>query len=209
MMSMEVILVKKSKSKVMENKEEKKRKILDVSFDLFKEKGFKDTTIQDIVDRAGIAKGTFYLYFKDKYDLQDYLITKKSEQLFKEAIEYVNKKNIEDFEERFISIIDYLIDDFVNDKQLLMLISKDLSLGVFGDRLSSFVDNKVSIGILEEFEKIIKDNNIPIKNPKITLYMVIELTSSVVFTSIILNEPLPINELKPYLYEKIKKILLD
>ena len=201
--------MKKSKSKVMENKEEKKRKILDVSFDLFKEKGFKDTTIQDIVDRAGIAKGTFYLYFKDKYDLQDYLITKKSEQLFKEAIEYVNKKNIEDFEERFISIIDYLIDDFVNDKQLLMLISKDLSLGVFGDRLSSFVDNKVSIGILEEFEKIIKDNNIPIKNPKITLYMVIELTSSVVFTSIILNEPLPINELKPYLYEKIKKILLD
>jgi AcrR family transcriptional regulator len=201
--------MKKITSKVMENKEEKKRKILDVSFDLFKEKGFKDTTIQDIVDKAGIAKGTFYLYFKDKYDLQDYIIVKKSEQLFKEAIEYVNKKNIKDFEERFISIIDYLIDDFANDKQLLMLISKDLSLGVFGDRLSSFVDNKVSIGILEEFEKIIKDNNLPIKNPKITLYMVIELTSSVVFTSIILNEPLPIEELKPYLYEKIKKILLD
>lgn len=201
--------MKENKSKVMENKEEKKRKLLDVSFELFKEKGFKDTTIQDIVDRADVAKGTFYLYFKDKYDLQDYLITKKSEELFKEAIEYVNKQNIDNFVDRFISIIDYLIDDFVNDKQLLMLISKDLSLGVFGNRLSSLVDNKVSIGILEEFEKIIKENNIPIKNPKITLFMVIELTSSVVFTSIILNEPLPIDELKPYLYEKIKKILLD
>ena len=201
--------MEETKSKVMENKEEKKRKILDVSFDLFKEKGFKETTIQDIVDKAGIAKGTFYLYFKDKYDLQEYLITKKSEQLFKDAIEYVNKKDIKDYIERFISIIDYIIDDFVSDKSLLLLISKDLSLGVFGDRMSNFVDNEVSIGILEEFERIVKENNLPIKNPKITLYMIIELTSSVVFTSIILNEPLPIDELKPHLYEKIKKILLD
>lgn len=201
--------MEETKSKVMENKEEKKRKILDVSFDLFKEKGFKETTIQDIVDKAGIAKGTFYLYFKDKYDLQEYLITKKSEQLFKDAIEYVNKKDIKDYIERFISIIDYIIDDFVSDKSLLLLISKDLSLGVFGDRMSNLVDNEVSIGILEEFERIVKENNLPIKNPKITLYMIIELTSSVVFTSIILNEPLPIDELKPHLYEKIKKILLD
>ena len=208
-MAMEVMFVEENKSKVMENKEEKKRKIIDVSFDLFKEKGFKETTIQDIVDKAGIAKGTFYLYFKDKYDLQEYLITKKSEQLFKDAIEYVNKKDIKDFIERFISIIDYIIDDFVNDKSLLLLISKDLSLGVFGDRMSNLVDNEVSIGILEEFERIVKENNLPIKNPKITLYMIIELTSSVVFTSIILNEPLPIDELKPHLYEKIKKILLD
>ena len=201
--------MEENKSKIMENKEEKKRKIIDVSFDLFKEKGFKETTIQDIVDKAGIAKGTFYLYFKDKYDLQEYLITKKSEQLFKDAIEYVNKKDIKDYKERFISIIDYIIDDFVNDKRLLLLISKDLSLGVFGDRMSNLVDNEVSIGILEEFERIVKENNLPIKNPKITLYMIIELTSSVVFTSIILNEPLPIDELKPHLYEKIKKILLD
>ncbi len=201
--------MEENKSKVMENKEEKKRKIIDVSFDLFKEKGFKETTIQDIVDKAGIAKGTFYLYFKDKYDIQEYLITKKSEQLFKDAIEYVNKKDIKDYIERFISIIDYIIDDFVNDKRLLLLISKDLSLGVFGDRMSNLVDNEVSIGILEEFERIVKENNLPIKNPKITLYMIIELTSSVVFTSIILNEPLPIDELKPHLYEKIKKILLD
>ena len=201
--------MEENKSKIMENKEEKKRKIIDVSFDLFKEKGFKETTIQDIVDKAGIAKGTFYLYFKDKYDLQEYLITKKSEQLFKDAIEYVNKKDIKDYKERFISIIDYIIDDFVNDKCLLLLISKDLSLGVFGDRMSNLVDNEVSIGILEEFERIVKENNLPIKNPKITLYMIIELTSSVVFTSIILNEPLPIDELKPHLYEKIKKILLD
>ncbi len=199
----------KIKSKIIENKEEKKRKILESSFLLFTEKGFKNTSIQEIVDKANVAKGTFYLYFKDKYDVQEYLITDKSEQLFHDAILDVNKKNITDFSERFIAIIDYIINEFINDKSLLKFISKNLSLGVFGDKLTNFMDKEKGFTILEEFEKQIKLNNVPIKNPKITLFMVIELTSSVVFTSISLNKPLPIEKIKPYLYQNIKKILLD
>lgn len=199
----------KTKSKITENKEEKKRKILEASFSLFTEKGFKNTSIQEIVDRANVAKGTFYLYFNDKYDVQEYLITKKSEQLFEDAILFVNKKNITDFTERFIAIIDYIINQFILDESLLKFISKNLSLGVFGDKLTSFMDKENGFIVLEEFEKQIKLNNVPIKNPKLTLFMVIELTSSVVFTSISLNRPLPIEELKPYLYQNIKKILFD
>lgn len=199
----------KIKSKVVENKEEKKRKILESSFLLFTEKGFKNTSIQEIVDKADVAKGTFYLYFKDKYDVQEYLITEKSKKLFQDAILDVNKKNITDFADRFIAIIDYIINQFIEDKSLLKFISKNLSLGVFGDKLTNFMDKEKGFMVLEEFEKQIKLNDVPIKNPKITLFMVIELTSSVVFTSISLNKPLSIEELKPYLYQNIKKILLD
>ena len=56
----------------------KKEKIFNEGFKLFKKKGVESTTIQEIVDNAGTAKGTFYLYFKDKYDLKEQLITKKS-----------------------------------------------------------------------------------------------------------------------------------
>ena len=34
-------------------------------------KGVKDTSIQEIVDGADVAKGTFYLYFKDKYEVMN------------------------------------------------------------------------------------------------------------------------------------------
>ena len=50
---------KTAKSKIVENKEEKGKKILDSAFKLFTEKGFKNTSIQEIVDHAGVAKGTF------------------------------------------------------------------------------------------------------------------------------------------------------
>ena len=65
--------------KIEENKELKEKKLLDSAFKLFSKKGFKNTSIQNIVDDAGVAKGTFYLYFKDKYELQDALIVNISQ----------------------------------------------------------------------------------------------------------------------------------
>ena len=42
---------------------------------LFIVKGVENTTVNDIVKEAGIAKGTFYLYFKNKNDLVDSIIS--------------------------------------------------------------------------------------------------------------------------------------
>ncbi|MFC5704180.1 TetR/AcrR family transcriptional regulator [Cohnella faecalis] len=48
---------------------------------LFLEKGFEKTTVQDIVQRMGIAKGTFYHYFKSKDELVDHLLERYSDRL--------------------------------------------------------------------------------------------------------------------------------
>ena len=77
--------IKEIKSKINDNKQEKERKLLNTALHLFSEKGIKKTSIQDIVKDAGIAKGTFYLYFKDKYELQDVLLAKTSHELFSKA----------------------------------------------------------------------------------------------------------------------------
>ena len=191
--------------KIEENKELKEKKLLDSAFKLFSKKGFKDTSIQNIVDDAGVAKGTFYLYFKDKYELQDALIVNISQKLFSDALKNINKKNITDFYDRIIGIMDYIIDEFVKNKQLLTIISKDLSWGLFGDKLSNVM--RQSSEIIDMFKKGIKDNNIKIDNPEVTLFMIVELSSSVVCSSITLNRPLPIEEVKPYLYNTIRKML--
>lgn len=44
----------------------KKKQIIDAAHRLFIDKGFHLTSIQDILDEAGIAKGTFYNYFSSK-----------------------------------------------------------------------------------------------------------------------------------------------
>lgn len=198
----------KVSKKIEENKEEKEHKLLESAFELFTEKGVKNTSIQEIVDKAGVAKGTFYLYFKDKYDVQDYLIAKKSRQLFKEAMHALEKENIKDYKEKVIYIIDYIIDEFIKNKLLLKFIAKNLSWGIYNDKISSLVDDS-SIGLLELFTEEIKKNNIKIKSPETTLFMIIELTSSTVFSSITGNRPLPIKDFKPYLYNEIRKMLSE
>ena len=193
-------------NKIEEKKYEKEKKLLNAAYKLFTEKGINNTSIQDIVDEAGVAKGTFYLYFKDKYSLQETLVTKTSANLFKDAINSLNNNYIEDFEDQVIYVINYVIDRLVEDPTLINFISKDLQLGFYSDKLTKLL-NSNEIGVYDSFINTIKEKNINIKNPEITLFMIVELVSSTCFTTITQNKPLPINEYKPFLYETIRKLI--
>lgn len=193
----------------MEYEKDKKERLLSTAFELFTKKGIKDTSIQEIVDNANVAKGTFYLYFKDKYEIQDILIAKESEKLFNEALKELRENYIENFPDQIIFIVNHIIDEFKKKPTLLKFISKNLSWGIYNKSILRIYENgeNKEDGIYNLFMKGTKENNIPLKNPKVTLFMIIELVSSTCFTSILEKEPLPIEEYKPYLYEGIRKFL--
>ncbi len=48
---------------------ETKRKLISAGLELIKEKGFDAINVEDITKKAGVAKGTFYIYFKRKEDI--------------------------------------------------------------------------------------------------------------------------------------------
>lgn len=77
-----------SSGKFLEKKLLKEKKLYEAAYELFITKGINDTSIDDIVKKAGVAKGTFYLYFKNKYDIIDRIIIKKSLGIIKEALKY-------------------------------------------------------------------------------------------------------------------------
>ncbi|TFE22687.1 TetR/AcrR family transcriptional regulator [Cohnella luojiensis] len=53
--------------------------------DLLDEKGFEGTTIRDLMQKAGLNRGTFYLHYRDKYDL----LEQSKEDMLKEILEIV------------------------------------------------------------------------------------------------------------------------
>ena len=73
------------KIKVFLKKKKKEINLYNAAYELFKEKGINNTSIDEIVKKAGVAKGTFYLYFKDKYDVVNKLVLLKSSILIEEA----------------------------------------------------------------------------------------------------------------------------
>ena len=68
-------------------KQATKEKIIEVALKVFDKKGFFKTTVDDIARAAGLAKGTLYLYFKDKESL--YITT--IDQHFKNAINFLTE----------------------------------------------------------------------------------------------------------------------
>ena len=55
-------------------REERKKIVLRCAKAVFSQKGYHQTSISDIIQRAGIARGTFYLYFQSKRDVFDSIL---------------------------------------------------------------------------------------------------------------------------------------
>lgn len=71
--------------RIVKEHEERKNEILDTAEILFEEKGYDKCSVNDILNRIGIAKGTFYHYFKSKEELLDALIERISAQMIRRA----------------------------------------------------------------------------------------------------------------------------
>ncbi len=52
-----------------DRKEQRKRDILKAALEEFSEKGYDKAVLDNVASKAGVAKGTLYLYYKDKQDL--------------------------------------------------------------------------------------------------------------------------------------------
>ena len=68
----------------------KKDSIVSSAKDLILEKGYSNISVEDITKNLGIAKGSFYTYFKSKHCVIDYILTEqlmKVEEKFKNFFE--------------------------------------------------------------------------------------------------------------------------
>lgn len=69
------------KKRIVKEPEIRRTEILNAAGELFKNKGYVNTTVEAIIQQVGIAKGTFYYYFKSKEDILDALVHEMVNQL--------------------------------------------------------------------------------------------------------------------------------
>ncbi len=185
-------------------KTEKEESLFEAAYELFLEKGIHDTSINSIVKKAGVAKGTFYLYYENKYDLLEKIILEKSRVVLNEAIERTRKGNYRSFEDEVLAFVDYIIEYLKENKLLLKLMHKNLSWGLY-KRASE--DYQELHQLYELFEKGYVNTELSRVEIRNRLFMIIELTGSVSYSAIILREPADIDSIKDSLFNAIRKII--
>ena len=178
--------------RVEENKLLKQTNLMDTAFQLFTSQGLTKTSISDIVERAGVAKGTFYLYFKDKYDLHEKLVVHKAEQIFQHALEHSGYEALVSREDKLLAIMD----------DILRFLGKNISWAIFRK-----VFEKTEAGYSSFFDELRNAAPLERKRMEIELFTVIELVGAASYSVILTGEPVGLEEYLPYLHDSIRAIM--
>ena len=124
----------------------KKEEILDSALKLFFEKGFNETSIEEITKLAGVSKGSFYTYFQSKEDLLS--------EVIKTAIEATRKGFTKLSKEEYIDPIASLKSFF----ELNLDLAKNYSSSILTlIREVSFAPIKVRTRVTESFSKAVEE----------------------------------------------------
>ncbi len=192
--------------KITKKKNEKYTKILDTALGLFEKNGTHLVSIDEIVKGAGVAKGTFYLYFKDRYDLISTLIIEKASKYMSLLNDEYEPRDFGDVSTSVRHYIEYLSDFLQKNKTLCILIEKNLNTCV------NAVAQTKEGPIKELYEKIFAELincGVAEAEARAKLYLYIELIVSSCCNAIIRETPYTIEELKPHLCQIIESSIVN
>lgn len=82
-------------ARTVKSPEIRRTELLDVAGGLFAELGFAATSVDAIVRAAGVAKGTFYYYFRTKEDVLDALVHRTAEKMLSGIEAIANRKDLD------------------------------------------------------------------------------------------------------------------
>lgn len=122
----------------------KKKVILDTAKELFIKKNIQQVTLDEIAKKSNIAKGTIYLYFKNKDELV-FEVYKELQQLqIDKAI--LKMRDTKDIKTKIIILFDYYLDD--KQKEFI-----NLFINFYTATVNNYSDDKLVINKLN-YEKI-------------------------------------------------------
>ena len=186
---------------------EKKMKILDTAFSLFREHSVGATAIDDIVKAAGIARGTFYLYFKDKSDLLEQIILYKSTEYMREILQTTLSEPIyenADFYDRVRLFLNAFIDFMIDNKEILPVMTKNISSCI--KNIPEFFDGDIG-RIYEKLTAYMVTMGYTPESAHMTAFIVVDMTGSVCADAIMQSKPFPIENIRDVVVESAISII--
>ncbi len=126
-----------------EQKLQRKQTLLDAGWELFQASEGQLPSVAQIVTRAGLAKGTFYIYFKTKEELFLELVAVAMEELFGKLNEYLDQEAI---------TFSGCLDTFIN------AVHKEAPIIQLGPMVTGVLEKNTAPEILLEFKRKLLTN---------------------------------------------------
>ncbi|MDD6229094.1 MAG: TetR/AcrR family transcriptional regulator [Lactimicrobium massiliense] len=192
---------------ILQKKLEKRKKLLDSSYELFVEKGISNVSIAEICQKAGIAKGTFYLYFTSKEDIARALNRRISFTLMQKAYDEVNRNRKDTFADNVITMANFIIDYFHADTETLKMMRKDFIFPLTVDDFDNST-NPLMVSLRQEISDYASVSGYSNHEILFRLYSLLSMIAGICHSVIIDHFPdTDIDDLKPVLFDMIRKAI--
>ena len=197
-----------SMSTVEGKKQEKRRALLDAAYELFLERGTTKTSVEDITSRAKVAKGTFYLYFRDKGAVMQALLGRVSYQLLSEACAAVESAvGLESFPDKMVFVIDHIIEALRRDTVVLRFLERNF----VWPGLDQIEASREAEPLMRKLLTVVMSSPEMAGRTEREMYQRItalgSMCMSVCYSSILEGKPDNIDNMKPVLYDIIRRAL--
>lgn len=139
--------------KISKEYNEKRNEILDAAEKLFSAKGYEKCTVNNILDSVGIAKGTFYYYFKSKEEVLDSIIDRVTEMVVKRVETIAANNQLSPKEKLIHAILSMKVENEIDNEFMdrlhkpenALIHQKSLTLMV--KRITPYFDKIIAEGI--------------------------------------------------------------
>lgn len=161
--------------RVVKEHDERKQEIIDTAEMLFTEKGYDQCSVNDILNAIGIAKGTFYHYFKSKEEVLDAVIARTTDQIMERVLSVAGEKNLTP-EEKLLQVFLAMKADQKTEQALLEEMHKTENALMHQKNLVACVNTLTPV-LKQIVEEGVEDGSFRCAYPE--QYMQIFLASSV------------------------------
>ena len=161
--------------RIVKAHDERKNEIIDTAQNLFMTKGYSACSVAEIIDAIGIAKGTFYHYFKSKEEVLDAIVDKGTDMIVSRIYKVLRDDSLTYIEKIVGSLFAMQIEDTMGNEILDELHKAENSL--MHQKSIYMIVNRVSPLLEELIIQGNKDGVFKCKHPH--QYLKIILSSSV------------------------------
>ena len=182
----------------------KRNRIQMAAMQLFQEQGVESTSVNEIVKKANVAKGTFYVYYKDKKELISQILTKKHGCLLNDLLNASYQQAIKEDKHWMLALVEEMIAFYENNPDILKMIQKNIA-----NTLDTIEHRELVLKEIERLQDILsllKKEHETTRQALNKFVLIMETTSFLCYNAIFYQQPDSLEEIKPLIMDTVEKL---
>jgi AcrR family transcriptional regulator len=195
-----------TRKRVTKPAEDRRREIADAAARVFARKGVGGTTVADIAEAAGVAKGTVYLYYESKEHLLGALQERHADELVRRTTEHMGSIGNQDIWTLADAFVETMIDLELEQRDIVQVLCQE-GFSQSGAALFADAERKALTMIAAGIGAGVEAGKLRCSDPEITASMLMHAVAGTIEHSILYGQEIDRDRLVAAATELVHKAL--